>query len=621
MTANQLLKPRDYQLECIRAIHTRWDAGLFRPASVLPTGAGKTVVFSHLAEEYLTANPGKRVLVLSHTDELVQQAANKMRQVAPHRTVGIVKAERSEVTAQVVSASVQSLRHPKRRNALRNVGLIIVDECHHAVAPTYRKVLEHFGALPAKCSECNGSGHSGDSAVPGGQCWDCRGSGFYNGGQVTCRVAGFTATLVRGDKAKLAEVWEDVAYRKDIAFMIRRGYLLDVKGRRVVVPDLDLGRVKTSGGDYREGSLGEELERAMAPEVVAKAYVEHAGDRKGLVFAPTVESAYAFAEAFQDEGIKAEVVHGALARDERRAILTRLREGTTQVVANCMVLTEGFDEPSVSCAVIARPTKSSGLYQQMVGRVLRPDLTLPQAERGHALILDVVGISTRHDLRSLVDLSSREDLEDRDLDEELSLLELEDLELVDEGLGDGGPVVDAYYAGPVDVEDFDPLARDSSQMWGRTPDGLYWMTAGVARYVFLCPSLEGDPGTYDVVWCSKPDPQTRDRGEQQILREHFSDKVYAGQTEHRGLTFEMALSWAEEAAEELAGAGLKTFARKGTKWRKEAPTDGQKWKARTVGVEIPEGISKGDLSHLIDTVLAGRRVDALVRTVLAARQK
>lgn len=575
MTA-KLLTPRDYQLECIRAIHTRWDAGTMRPASVLPTGAGKTVVFSHLAEEFLTAHPGKRVLVLSHTDELVQQAANKMRQVAPHRTVGIVKAERREVTAQVVSASVQSLRSKSRRDALRNVGLIIVDECHHAVAQTYRTILQHFGALPAKDAP--------DAWTP------------------ACRVAGFTATLVRADKAKLSEVWEDVAFRKDIAFMIRRGYLLDVKGRRVVVPDLDLGRVKTSGGDFREGSLGEELERAMAPEVVAKAYVEHAGDRKGLVFAPTVESAHMFADAFLAEGIKTEVVHGALARDERRAILARLKSGDTQVVANCMVLTEGFDEPSVSCAVIARPTKSSGLYQQMVGRVLRPDLTLPTAERGHALILDVVGISNRHDLSSLVDLSSREDLADRDLDEDLTLLELEDLTLLGEWMGEGGGLeAEVYYAGPVEVEDFDPLARDSHQMWGRTPDGLYWMTAGVSRYVFLCPSLTGDPGTFDVVWCTK-------------------DNSAAGQTEHLGLPFEMALSWAEEVAEETAGVGLKTFARKNARWRKDVATEAQKSMARGLGITFPEDIRKGDLSHLIDNVKAGRRVDGLVRSVMAARK-
>jgi superfamily II DNA or RNA helicase len=583
-TANaQLLRPRDYQLECIRAIHTKWDAGITRPASVLPTGAGKTVVFSHLAEEYLKANPGKRVLVLSHTDELVGQAATKMTQVAPHRTVGIVKAERNEVHAQVISASVQSLRAAGRRAKLRGVGLVIVDECHHAVAKTYRTILEHFGALPPKDAPSD---------------WSPR-----------CRVAGFTATLVRADKEKLSDVWEDVAFRRDIAFMIRRGYLLDVKGHRVVVPELDLGRVKTSGGDYAEGSLGEELERAMAPEVVAKAYLEHAADRKGLGFAPTVDSAYAFSDAFNEEGLKSEVVHGGLARDERRAILARLREGVTRVVWNCMVLTEGFDEPTVSAAVIARPTKSSGLYQQMVGRVLRPDLTLPAAERGHALILDVVGISRRHDLRSLIDLSSREDLDGKELDEDLTLLELEDLVLEEEELEElgGGMEPDAYYAGPVDVEDFDPLARDSSRLWGRTPSGTYWMTAGVERYVFLAESLEGDPGTFDVVWCLKDQPK--------------DGRQPAGMTEHRALSFEMALSWAEEVAEELAGLGLRTFARKSAKWRKDVATDPQKWKARSLGVQFPPEITRGELSHLIDNVLAGQRIDALIRAVKAVRAK
>jgi superfamily II DNA or RNA helicase len=588
MTA-QLLKPRDYQLECIRAIHTKWDAGVTRPASVLPTGAGKTVIFSHLAEEYLERNPGRRVLVLSHTDELVLQAAAKMRQVAPYRTVGIVKAERNEIHAQIISASVQSLRSPGRRAKLNNVGMIIVDECHHAVARTYRTILRHFGALPP------------EEYTPD---W-----------MPTCLVAGFTATLVRGDKEKLSDVWQDVAYRKDIAFMIRRGYLLDVRGKRVVVPDLDLRQVRMSGGDYREGSLGEALMEAMAPTVVAEAYQELAARedgslRKGLGFAPTVDSAYAFAEAFQELGIKAEVVHGALGRDERRAILARFRDGTTTVIWNCMVLTEGFDEPTADVCVVARPTTNAGLYQQMVGRVLRPDLTVPAAEREKALILDVVGVSRRHGLQSLVDLSSREDLQDReDLDEDLSLLELEDLTLLDEELGQGlGAEDQPYYVGPVDTEDFDPLARASERTWGRTPDGIYYVPAGSYHYVFLTESLTGDPGTYDVVWCTK-EP---------------GGAGTAGLTEHQGLSFEMALSWAEEEATERGGLGAKTLSTKKAKWRKDPATSGQLWKARQMGVKLPADTSqltKGQVSEMIEATAAARRIDPLVRAVMSAQKK
>jgi superfamily II DNA or RNA helicase len=589
MTAT-LLKPRDYQLDCIRAIHEKWDAGIWRPASVLPTGAGKTVVFSHLAETYLLANPAKRVLILSHTDELVLQAAAKMRNVAPHREVGIVKAERNEVHAHVISASVQSLRSPARREKIRNVGLIIVDEAHHAVAPTYLAILRHFGALAPEEAPVD---------------W-----------KPTCRAAGFTATLVRADQGKLSEVWEDVAFRRDIAFMIRRGYLLDVRGKRVEVPEFDLAKVKKSGGDYAEGSLGEALIESLAPEVVAKAYVEHASDRQGLIFTPTVDSAYAFAEAFNEAGIKTEVVHGALARDARREILQRLADGDTQCVANCMVLTEGFDNPKVSCAVIARPTKSTGLYQQMVGRVLRPDLTLPVDQRGHALIMDVVGVSRKHDLRSLVDLSSREDLED--VDEDLSLLELEDLILdVEDNLVEGvlqGPD-DEYYAGPVEVAEFDPLGRDSTRAWAVTPDGTYFMSAGSAGYVFLADSLEGPAGTFDVVWCTKE------------LHPH-SREPQAGMTEHKGLSFEMAISWGEEVALDMGGHGAKTLTAKRSAWRNEPATGPQVYRARRLGITVPmrwddetvPDITKGELSAMIDAATAARRIDPLVRTVMKARK-
>jgi superfamily II DNA or RNA helicase len=570
MTAT-LLKLRDYQRDAITALHTKWDAGIWRPAVVLPTGAGKTVVFAHLAEQYLKANPGKRVLALSHTDELTRQISAQMHNAAPHRTIGIVKASQNEVHAQVISASVQTLRNAGRREQIKNVGLIIVDECHHAVAATYRSILTHFGAFEGRV-----------------------------------HVAGFTATLVRGDREKLSEVWQDVAFKRDIAFMIRRGYLLDVKGRRVIVPDFDLRNVRKSGGDYAEGSLGEALVDSLAPEVVAKAYVEHASGRKGLLFAPTVDSAYAFCDAFNEEGIKAEVVHGALPREERRNILARFRDGATQVVCNCMVLTEGFDEPTASCVVIARPTRNAGLYQQMVGRVLRPDLTLAPAERGHALILDVVGVSRSADLRSLIDLSSREDLPE-DPDEDLSLLQLEELELEEEEAAGGSAPDDAFYVGPVDTEDFDPLARNSERAWSRTKDGHYFMSAGDSGYVFLVDSLNGDPGTFDVIWCTKDPRDLRVPGT-------------AGMTEHQGLSFEMALSWAEEEATERGGHGALTLTRKSSRWRKEPASAGQLNFARNLGIKLPEGATKGQASEAIDTTMAGRRIDPLVRAVLGPRK-
>lgn len=577
-----------------------------------------TVVFSHLAEQFLAANPGKRVLILSHTDELVSQAADKMRMVAPHRKVGIVKAERNEVHAEIISASVQSLRSTARCAALRNVGLIICDEAHHGVASTYRKVFERFGALPDKTGLYHLHGQTGTTLSE----------------KPHALLAGFTATLVRGDKAKLSDVWQSVAFRLSIAFMIRAGYLLDVKGKRVEVPSLDLKSVKQSGGDFQDGALGDALVEAMAPEIVAKAYVEHASDRKGIGFSPTVDSAYRFCEAFTNLGIVAEVVHGALEKNERRAILARLKSGETRFVWSVMALTEGFDEPSVSCAVIARPTKSSGLYQQMVGRVLRPDLTLAPEERGHALLLDVTGVSRMHGLSSLVDLTTRDDLPE-DVDEDLSLLELEDL-LLEEEIegGEGGSAEpETWYAGPAETRDFDPLGSDSTRSWGRTPDGTYYL-GWLEGYVFLAESIEGEPGTYDLVMC----------GKEVIPGQRY---VKAAMTEHTGVTFEMAIAWGEEMVMEMGGFGTKTLTDKKAKWRKEPATPGQVGKARrTPGwggskirtergepteaepmgpvirywiQETGETLTKGKASEIIEAGVAARAIDPLVAYVKAGR--
>lgn len=607
-----MLKLRDYQEACLAKFREAFTSGIDRAATVLPTGAGKTVIFAHMAQDHIDNTPDAgKVMILAHTDELVLQAAAKLRQVAPHLTVGIVKAERNETYARVIVASVQSLRSEKRRNMIKGVTLIIVDECHHATATTYRNVLTHYGALPSKCENCRGTGISGDPET-NGQCWDCQGTGMYQGGKVTCKAAGFTATLVRADEAKLSEVWQEAVFRKDISFMIRRGYLLDVTGKRVEVPDFDLSKIRMSGGDYREGDLGTALTDALAPEIVAKAYAEHSADRKGLLFAPTVASAEEFSGALNAQGIVSEIVHGAMARDARRAVLARLRSGQTQVVCNCAVLTEGFDDPTIETVVIARPTKSAGLYQQMVGRVLRPDLTVPASERRKALVMDVTGVSRRHDLRSLIDLSAREDREDiRDLPEldELSLLEMEEL-IIDE-VGAGSLPVEYHY-GPTEIEDFDPLARDSDRAWQRTDAGYYFLSSGNA-YVFLVPSVGGEPGAYDVIWCTSLNPTVAWEARR------LGSGPHAGMTEHKGLPLEQAISWAEDEAIERGGYGTKSLTGKKSAWRRQSPSGAQLNQARILGIDVPEGMSKGELSQAIDRVKATRRIDPLVAVVMGNR--
>lgn len=450
---------------------------------------------------------------------------------------------------------------------------IVAHNCHHATATTYRTIIEHF-----------------EDVDP------------------TLRIAGFTATLARGDKAKLSDVWAAPAVTYGISYGIRHGYLLDVRGKRVVVPDLNLANVRKSGGDFQEASLAEELDRTFAPEIVAEAYRKHAADRKGLCFTPTVDSAYQFADAFTQAHIPAAVVHGGLGKLERRLILKRLAGGDVQVVVNCAVLTEGFDDPTISCVVIARPTRSGPLYQQMVGRGLRPDLSLPPETRGDCLVLDVVGASKSHDLRTLVDLSERRIPPEISEDSDLSLTEIEDLSIQIEETNPGpGFELDELYTGQTETIDFDPLGRRTSVGgWLKTDDGTFFLPAGTGAYVLLAP---GDmPNTHDVAWITK----------QAGLSIHGQE---AALTEHRGLSLDMACSWAEETMQSL-GANLEdelSAARRRRKSKLE-PSNRQLAMASTLRMDISR-MTRGEATDAILTRLASARIDPVVRAFVSAREK
>ena len=315
------LAARQYQLEAIDAVRREWHAGNRKTAVVMPTGTGKTITFATMADSWLSN--GHRddgpVLVLAHRDELVRQAQHKIQEVAPALSVGILKAEKRELAGDVIVASVQTLARSNRRAELPRISMCIIDECHHATAETYRAVLDHIGEVP---------------------------------------VAGFTATLARGDGAALGDVWDSVAYRMDLLDAIRDGHLVDARGIRVTLPGLDLDDVAYRNGDYAEGDLGRAMLAAGAPDEIAKVYLEHAADRKGLVFTPSVDTAHAVAEALNEAGIPAASIWGAMPMELRRQVLADAYHGNVQVLVNCMVLTEGFDWPEASAVVVARPTAS-----------------------------------------------------------------------------------------------------------------------------------------------------------------------------------------------------------------------------------------------------------------------
>lgn len=567
MTLPEALPLRDYQRDALDSLWSDWEKGVQRPAIVLPTGAGKTVVFSHAALEFAEAErlrgTRRRVLILAHRDELVTQAARKVKQVAPHLPVGIVKADRNEVWAHVVVGSVQTLRNPRRLAQLTNVGLVVVDECHHAAAQSYVDILTALGCFSNKS-----------------QPFDV---------EQDTRCFGVTATLARTDGKPLGEVWESAITPIDILGLVRRGYLLDLKGKRVLVPDLNLGSVKRSRGDYQDGDLGRAMIGSLAPETVAGAYREHCPNDHGVMFWPTVEAAQIAAEAMNAVGIPTETIWGAMPPEQRRAILRRADTGHVQVLSNCMVLTEGFDWPRARVGVIARPTQSAPLYQQMVGRVLRP---FPGQE--HALILDVVGASLQHNLASLVDLTEGK-ITPRD-NETLTEAAEREASTIEE------KVEAILYRGKTVAAEFDPLGRAAKRVWSTTRGGTKFLPL-TDRYVFLVPSTapDAEPGTWDVAWAAADKP---------IRGEH-------GGFYERGMELGYAAQWAESEVDRLDASGQsRSYTSKSSSWRKKTPTDKQIWLARRFGVAFVDGMKAGALSDMIESAKASPIVDYFVAKIL-----
>jgi ATP-dependent helicase IRC3 len=356
------LELRPYQLAAIEAVRNGYRRGLRRMLVQLATGLGKTVVFSHLAHR-VTARGG-RALIIAHRDELLTQAREKLLAVDPLADVGIVRAEWDGADAAIVVASIQTIARPERLGRLGRFELVVIDEAHHAAARSYRDVLEALGAFE-----------------------DCGPT-----------VLGVTATPGRGDGVGLDSVFDEIVYRMSILDGITAGYLCDLRAVRVGLATSFDG-VRSSHGDLENGALGDALLAADAPEHVARAYLKHADGRRAIIFAPTVAVARAMADALQDAGVPAAWVSGTTPRDERAAILEALRSGQLQAVANAMLLTEGFDCPPVDCVITARPTKSSALYAQMVGRGTRL-----HPGKADCLILDVVGQAGRHDLVTAAEL-------------------------------------------------------------------------------------------------------------------------------------------------------------------------------------------------------------------------
>jgi ATP-dependent helicase IRC3 len=344
---------RPYQRETIDAVIAARRRGVRRMVVCLPTGAGKTVIFSHLARMAT-----RQVLVLAHREELLAQAVDKLaRALEGTRVVGLERGtSRAPAGAKVLVASLRSL-HPDRIGDVlggRDLGLIIYDECHHAPAEDNLRVLRTIGAF--------------EPDWPG-------------------TLVGFTATTARGDGKGLDSVFEEIVYARTLPDLIDDGYLVPLKGYRIATAT-DLTRHAGGGSDFNDAELADDVDIEERNALVARSIQELARDRRTIAFCVTVNHARNLSRALNHLGVPAGIVHGEMAAADRACALHDFRTGRIAVLANVAVLTEGFDDPGVSCVAMARPTRSEGLYAQCVGRGTR----LAEGKRD-CLILDFVDVS------------------------------------------------------------------------------------------------------------------------------------------------------------------------------------------------------------------------------------
>lgn len=336
------IRLRRYQSECLSAIQAAMDRGIQRALVVLPTGTGKTTVFSELTR-LVTQSPQSSVVILAHRAELLDQAAARIRRQCPLLSVSVQSGtSKARVGDQVVVASVQSVgRGGSGLLDWMRPAVVIVDEAHHAAASTYQNFARRMG------------------------CYE-EGGPFY---------LGVTATDNRLDGLALSgsesAIFQETVYRYTLLQSIREGYLVDVKGYRVGV-DLNLDDVRVKGGDYDAGQLERKLNTEPVTEAAYKAWEESAKGRQTVVFCTGVSHAENVAQVFEDHGVRAAHVYGDMSPAARKTAIEDFRAGRTQVIANCEILTEGFDSPEIGCVLLLRPTQSWSLFVQMVGRGLRP---------------------------------------------------------------------------------------------------------------------------------------------------------------------------------------------------------------------------------------------------------
>ncbi len=536
-------KLRDYQRECLAAIFEEYQKVIRRQLVCLPTGSGKTVIFAEFPRYFKMKN---QMLVLAHRQELLDQAAEKIKRANPDLRVEVDQAARTaEPDCDVVVASVPTLGREGSKRLKRldpdRFFLIVVDEAHHATAQTYKRVLEYFGVFASDTRKL---------------------------------LVGFTATPKRGDGVGLDAVFQEIVYSKSLPEMIQSGYLSPVAGYRIET-DIDLSGVKTRMGDFVSSQLSDAVNVTERNELIVNVFRKHLADKKTLCFCVDIAHAHSLADAFNAEGIPSAAVSGDMDRSARAKALEEFSAGKIQVLANCMVLTEGYDEPSVEGIILARPTKSTLLYTQMIGRGTR---LFPGKD--NVTVIDIVDVTREHSLTtlpSLFGLSDKFDLEGRTTEEAEKAMEWVKINRPWVSVERARSLSDLRYrCAKIDLFELKippELADIADFAWISLGQGAYRLGLTHGDAVLVSPNILGD---WEIVFSQKgkEHPMTRKNNlrkaiqdAETFIKQHFPD--------------------------------LLSLVRLNTKWRRQPATEKQISLLRTKKINVPEGLTKGQASHLI----------------------
>lgn len=555
---------RPYQENALQKIKLNLDRNITRQLIRHPTGAGKTRTFSSIPD-YLSIKG--RMLVIIHREELARQSVKALQFCNPTRTVGLEMADSySSSLDQIVVASIQTIGRSGSSRLTKfnpeSFDVIVCDEAHRSIADSYMTVFNHFKVFEPDCK---------------------------------ILLLGVTATVSRGDRQGLNKVYQAITDDLSILWGIKNGWLVDLRGVRVR-SDVVLDNVHTRAGDLAKDELGEAVNVSPRNEMIAKAWLAKGEDRRSLVYGVNVEHTKAIAAAFRKNGVPAEAIWGS--DPDRADKLKAHRANEFKVLANCEILTEGYDDPGIGCIVMARPTKSEGLYTQIVGRGTR----LPegvdnlieakrrgqQIEKTDCIILDVCDVTRNHSLvslPSLFGLPANLDLAGRSVtraSEQLSEAtkrvpgaDFDRLKSIDD--------LDKF------VEEVDlfkvtyppEIIQISDYQWHRTFDG---------SYVLLL--LQGESV------CVFKDLLDRWIVKGTVNGAEF-DQAHAG--------FEPAIKEADSMVRILGGRSTTSCIRRVATWHSQPPTQVQLNLARRLGIAVPAGSTKGEIHARINAELAKRK--------------